>query len=134
MAIPADPHPLARKKEGSIPLEVETSTPPKISRKFLEKSKNFRILEKRLDKPMFSVYLSFMAKEPYIPPGWLSTVQVARLLGVTRVRVHQLEEAGYLPSMRNNWNWRVFDPTDVNEYLKKREAVRAARAALRRPE
>ncbi len=63
-------------------------------------------------------------------PLW--TYQVARLLGVTKARVHQMCKEGMLDPERDEDGTRLFSLEDVEGLKRKREAVKEARAALRR--
>lgn len=72
-------------------------------------------------------------------PELLTTAEVATILGVTTVRVHQLEKLGGLSSIKNQFGWRLFNREEVLAFaearlLKKERSVKAAREALRRPE
>ena len=62
----------------------------------------------------------------------LLTHQVANILGVSKVRVHQLCKEGMLSPARDEDGTRLFDLVDVEELARRRAAVVSARSALRR--
>ena len=62
----------------------------------------------------------------------LLTHQVANILGVSKVRVHQLCKEGMLSPARDEDGTRLFDLVDVEELARRRAAVVSARADLRR--
>ena len=57
--------------------------------------------------------------------------EVAKLIGVTIQRVHQIEKCGGLPCIRSSRNYRLFRKEDVADLVKKRKTLEEARAALR---
>lgn len=56
----------------------------------------------------------------------LTITQAARILGLSRQRLHQLTREGAIYYRKNEFGWKIFSRKDV-------EAFSAKRAALRRP-
>lgn len=57
-----------------------------------------------------------------LTPDWMTTMQVARRLGVSPTRVIQLANAGRLPHVRVATGIRLFDPAGVDVEERRRAA------------
>jgi len=64
--------------------------------------------------------------EKYLTPS-----QAARALGISAVRVRQLENAGQLPAIRTSFG-RLFDPDVVEQARRERETRAAHKETLSR--
>lgn len=61
--------------------------------------------------------------------NWLTTIDVARILGVSVERVRKIADAGELPTVRTPGGQRLYDEVEVRRLLRAREGTAAAAAS-----
>ncbi len=57
-----------------------------------------------------------------VPSGWLTRAEAAKLLGISKSRVQQLEERGELRSIKDDRGRCRYDPAEVLEVAERRKA------------